>query len=78
MTDTRAPLLPVELTRTAWPLEKGRLTEVAHASDEETFGTERPFPMSIRPAALRRQRFLQKKVAEPIGAQHNSQKHREP
>ena len=37
-------------TLTAWHLENGRFIEVAHVSGDDLFETERPFPMSIRPA----------------------------
>jgi Uma2 family endonuclease len=43
---------PDALTLTAWHLENGRFIEVAHVSGDETFETERPFPLSIRPADL--------------------------
>jgi len=43
---------PDQLTLTAWHLEHGRFIEVAHVSGDETFETELPFPISIRPAEL--------------------------
>ena len=43
---------PDQLTLTAWHLEHGRFVEVAYVSGDETFETERPFPIAIRPADL--------------------------
>jgi Uma2 family endonuclease len=44
---------PLELTLTAWDLVDGRFVEVAQVAGEEEYAAERPFPVTIRPSALR-------------------------
>jgi Uma2 family endonuclease len=59
---------PDELTLTAWQLEQGRFVEVAHVSCDETFETELPFPLSIRPADLSPTDPICLELAESVGA----------
>ncbi|MDN5798338.1 MAG: Uma2 family endonuclease [Intrasporangium sp.] len=45
---------PVAMALTAWELEDERYVQVAHVAGTEVFEATRPFPVTVRPADLKR------------------------